>query len=149
MDGSLPALPSPVALLIGVAIFVLLLVVILATLRRADVFPPGVNVTLAICASLLAVIGIMRTFGGVGGTPEGSGTTSWLDFILLPYTAIAIAMLFVLLLLLLGRLASRTRKAPDRSKPRFLDGCPDYSRHDEDCEHSEVISEREGPRATD
>jgi small-conductance mechanosensitive channel len=85
------------------AIFAIMFTVVLTTLRRAGVYSGGVNLVLAICASLLAVTGIMRTFSRGPSDPGGSEDRGWLDFILLPYTAWAIAMLLVLLLLLFWR----------------------------------------------
>jgi len=139
---------SPGILPIGAAIFIVLFTVILTTLRRAEPFPRGANVTLAICASLLAMIGMLRTFGQVGETAKNSGGT-WLDFILLPYTAMAIAMLLVLLLLLLDRLVSRKKKALDRTKPRFPDRYAECGGYDEECERPGVIGEREDTRPAD
>ena len=148
MNEPLLAFSSPVGLLVGAAILVILFTVILATLRRVKVFPRSANVRLAICASLLAVIGIMRTFSSSGGPSGQQDSANWLDVILLPYTAMAIAMFLVLLLLLLGRLLPRSKEAPDRIKPRLPNESGECSRHDEDCEHPAVISEREDARPT-
>ena len=81
-----------VGLLAGAVIFVILFTVILATLRRAGVFSGAANFTLAICVSVLAMIGMMRTFSRSTSDPGVSESSGWLDFILLPYTAMAIAM---------------------------------------------------------
>ena len=76
----------------------------------------GVNVTLAICVSLLAVMGITQRFSPSTSDPGVSKRGGWLDFILLPYSAMAIAMLLVLLLLLLRRIVPGGRKALRRLK---------------------------------
>ena len=149
MKGFLLAFCSPGVLLIGAAIFVILVTVILTTLRRAGIFPPGATLTLAICASLLAVIGIIRTFGTAGQTREGSAATSWLDFMLLPYTAMGISMLLVLLLLLLGRATAGARERHRRSGRSFCDEYQKNRRTEDDPERPETISGREDGRLTD
>ncbi len=70
----------------------------------------ALNVVLAICVSLLAITGIARTYAGKGRPSEKSGSSSWLDFILLPYTATGIAMLLVVLLLYLRKAVSGSQR---------------------------------------
>jgi len=91
---------------------------------------------------------MLRTFGQAGDTSKNSGG-SWLDVILLPYTAMGVAVLLIFLLLLLGRFASREKGALDRIKPGSPDGFAESGRHEEDCDCPEVIGEREDPRPTD
>ena len=62
--GVLPGMLVVATMLVVAAMLAILFTVILTTLRRADLFPAGANITLAVCASLLAVVGILRTFGG-------------------------------------------------------------------------------------
>ena len=91
------------------------------------------------------MIGMLRTFGGARQTPEGSATTSWLAFILVPYTAMGISMLLVLLLLLLRRLASVTGNAPYQIQPLPPNGYSESGTHDRDSEHPQIIGERKAP----
>ncbi len=109
MNESLQTSASPVILLIGAAIFAILFTVILTTLRRAEVFPASASVTPAICASLLAVMGIMRTFRHAEEA-TGSPCSSWMDVILLPNTAMGISIPLVLLVPLLCKLVSKGDK---------------------------------------
>jgi len=85
MNGPVQSFASPIILLIAATLFAILFTFILTALRRAKVFPPAATVTLALCTSLLAVIGIMQTFGGDCGA-EPSSHTSSLDVLLLPYS---------------------------------------------------------------
>lgn len=114
MNESLQTFASPVILLIGAALFAILFTVILTTLRRVEVFPTGVSFTLAICASLLAVLGTMRTFGDVGRPAKNAVGGSWMDTLLLPYTAMGIAMLLVLLLCRVVSGAEKVPRCPKR-----------------------------------
>ena len=132
MNESLQTFASPVALLIGATLFAILFSVILTALRRAEVFPPGAGLMLAICSSLLAVIGIMRTFGHVQ-EPTGSSDSSWMDTLLLPYTAMRIAMLLVLLLIFLRKVVSGADKVPRPPKRQIRADSP--SSADAEYEH--------------
>lgn len=125
MNESLQTLASPVVLLIGATMFVILFTVILTTLGRAEVFPDVVNVTLAICASLLAVTGILRTFGHAEQTARNPGT-SWVDPLLLPYTAMSIAMLLVLLLLIVRKVVSGRDRTSGAPKQHIRRESPDH-----------------------
>jgi hypothetical protein len=136
---------SPLVLLIGATLFAILFAVILTTLSRAQAFPRGASVTLAMCSSLLAVIGIIRTFAHAEETTGSSGS-SWMEVILLPYTAMGIAMLLVLLLLLLARLPSRTQEPLRRIRRRFPVAYEEQQRqHEEATEGGEITGE--GPPA--
>jgi hypothetical protein len=137
-------------LLIGATLFVILFTVLLTTLRRVEPFPPGANVTLAFCASLLAVIGIMRTFSDIGRPAKNAVGGSWMDTLLLPYTGMGIAMLLVLLLLLLARLPSRTDEPLRRIRRRFPVGHEEQQRqHEETTESGEITGDRQDRRPTD
>ena len=134
----------PSGLFAGAAIFVILFTVILITLRRAGVFPRGVNVVLAICASLLAMIGMMRTFGHAGEITRSSGS-SWPDIILLPYTALGISILLVLLLLL-GRATAGARERHHRSRRSFCDEYQKRGRTEDGPERPEIAAGRKEGR---
>jgi hypothetical protein len=90
--------------LILVVIFIVLLIVITKTLRQTAIFSDRIAFILAICVSLLSVLGISRQFGSIGTdgdiTKNGDKVEpNSLDFILIPYTAMALAILLMLLLL--------------------------------------------------
>ena len=106
---------SPVVLLVGATVFAILFAVILTVLRRAKVFPPRASFTLAICASLLAVIGILRALAGTENGATNASDGSLPDALLLPYTAMGIAVLLVLLLLLLRNVISGRGRALRRA----------------------------------
>lgn len=112
---------------VGAVIFVILFTVILTTLKRVAVFSNGVKVTLAVCVSLLAIIGINRSFSQTAPASSGRGSGGWLDFLLLPYTAMAIAMLLVLLLLLLRRIGPLGTQTLRRPKQDICQEPPDHA----------------------
>jgi tellurite resistance protein TehA-like permease len=116
MEQSLGSLSSAVALLAGAAIWTILFVVILGVLKRACLFPRWARNVLAVCASLLSVIGMSRIFSGGPGRSDGAGRENLLEFLLLPYAAMGIAMLLVLLLLLLRRTRPSQEEADGLSK---------------------------------
>lgn len=102
MEKSLLAIDGFMPLLAGVAIFVLLFVTILNTLKEVSFFKGATVWVIASCVSLLSVVALCRFF-----LPEGQGSELTeksgrfrvgLDFILLPYAALAIAILMCLLL---------------------------------------------------
>ena len=68
----------------------------------------------------------MRTFGRGPSGPNDSEGRGWLDFILLPYTAMAIAMLLVLLLLFLRRIVPARKQTLRRPKQ---DACQEFPEH--------------------
>ena len=126
--------------LISATVFAILFTVILTTLRRAEVFPAGANVTLAICASLLAVIGILGMFDDVGRPPKDAIGGSWIDALLLPYTAMGVAILLLILLLLIGKVLSARGRAHSRITCRLPDAYSGFDRHDQDQERPGVLN---------
>jgi hypothetical protein len=68
---------------------------------------------IAMCVSLLSTIGLLRFFGdrhGTYGFPEDGRKGTNLDFILLPYTLLGVAIIFSLLIGIIIRM-SRKQKA--------------------------------------
>ncbi len=100
-----------ILLLSGVAIFTILFVIIHKTLKQMSIFQGPTTVLVAICVSLLSVIGLSRFFViadvACKTTENRHGIT--LDFILLPYTALALAIFLVLLLLFVNRISRNHR----------------------------------------
>ena len=92
------------AWLVLVVIFIILLTVISKTLRQTAIVSDRIALILAICVSLLSVLGIAQQFGifnvdiDITANSEKIEPNS-LDLILIPYTAMALAILLVLLLL--------------------------------------------------
>lgn len=128
MEQALGSLTGAVGLLIAAAIWATLFVVILGVLKKACLFPRWVRYVLAVCASLLSVIGMSRIFVGGLRRSAGAGRGGPFEFLLLPYAAMGIAMLLVLLLLLLRKMPpSREEGASDRSIPSRTPGSPTKS----------------------
>ena len=119
MEKSILALDGFVPLVVGIAIFILLLVMIFKALQEASFFRGRVTAAIvAGCVSLLSVIGMARFFGvedrmsSVSENTGGQGT-NW-DIILLLYAALGIAILLLSLYLFLNKLSRRdkSRKPP-------------------------------------
>lgn len=98
-------------LLSGTIIFVVLFVMIRKVLKQMSIFQGPTAVIVAICASLLSVIGLSRFFviADVSCKTTVNRYDITLDFIFLPYIALALAMILVLLLLFVSRV-SRNHK---------------------------------------
>lgn len=120
---------SQTAYVLTVAIvLIILFATILRTLKEMSLFTPGTTVIVALCVSLLCLIGLHRFLvAGEGGhTVSGHGSESnsqtGIELILLPYTALAIAILVCLLLLGISRIFSLKRRAeyPARKEARVI-----------------------------
>ena len=89
----------------GVVIFVLLLVITHKILKQMSIFRGTKTVIVAICVSLLSIIGLSRLFvitnANFSTTPNRCDIT--LDVIFLPYTALALTVILVLILLFINR----------------------------------------------
>ncbi len=98
-------------LLSGVAIFTILFVIIHKTLKQMSIFQGPTTVLVAICVSLLSVIGLSRFFviADVACKTTENRHDITLDFILLPYTALAFAIILVLLLSFVSRIFKNHR----------------------------------------
>ena len=104
----------------GIAVFAILFVTIHASLKRSQMFQERSVTVLSACVSLLCVIGMYETFV----TPETSQNISESNghsgvvFLLVPYAALGIALLVMLLLMLLARLIGGD-KAKQHTKNAF------------------------------
>ena len=116
MQQSMSGLTGAVGLLVAAVISVILFVAILGVLKKAPLFSCWARYVLAVCASLLSVIGMSRIFVGATGRSGGAGRERLLEFLLLPYTAMGIAILLVLLLLLLRKVVSARQETCERSE---------------------------------
>ncbi len=117
MERSIFVLHEFILFLSGVAIFTILFVIIHKTLKQMSIFQGPTTVLVAICVSLLSVIGLSRFFviADVTCKTTANRRDITLDFIFLPYTALALAIILVLLLLFISR-TSRNHRVNKSSK---------------------------------
>lgn len=91
-----------------VAIFILLFVVIHRVLKEVSFFKGATAVIVVLCVSLLSVIGLPQLVAGGDGIQnvnDNEGRAGGiLDFILIPYAALAVAILLLLLLRFIAKL---------------------------------------------
>lgn len=111
MERSIFVLHEFILFLSATVIFTILFVIIHKTLKQMSIFQGPAAVIVAICVSLLSVIGLYRFFviADVACKTTENRHDITLDFILLPYTALAFAIILVLLLLFVSRI-SRNHK---------------------------------------
>ena len=118
---SLANVLSPViGLMVGAAIWVILFTVILEALKKASPFTGWTCYVLAASVSLLSVISMFRFLGGsdVPARRLEDDGIPW--FVLLPYAAMGIAMLVMLLFLFVGKLSRKSTPRPLRSESQRL-----------------------------
>ncbi len=115
MGRSIFALHEFILLLSGMAIFTILFVTIHRILKQMSIFQ-GPTVIVAICVSLLSVMGLSRFFvtADVACKTAENRCDIALDFIFLPYTALALAIILVLLLSFVSRLSRNHRMNKSR-----------------------------------
>lgn len=87
-------------ILIAVPVFIILLITILQPVKQALHFSTTKSAILSVCVSVLATIGLNSHLSGSA------------EAILLPYTALAICILLILLLSFSGKITSQTKKPP-------------------------------------
>lgn len=90
-------------LLCLIAIFVILVMTIYKVLQEASVFnSTAASVVIAVCVSLLSISGMVRLFKPGNGiyvaSDDSVNENVGLDFLLIPYIALGIAIIVVLLL---------------------------------------------------
>ena len=96
-------------ILIAVPVFIILLITILQPVKQALHFSTTKSVILSVCVSALATIGLNSHLRNSEGA------------ILLPYAALAICILLILLLSFSGKITSQTKKPPfDRREKKKL-----------------------------
>jgi NADH:ubiquinone oxidoreductase subunit 5 (subunit L)/multisubunit Na+/H+ antiporter MnhA subunit len=93
------------AVLCAVPVFVILFAIISRTLRRMPLFDGNNVIVLALCVTMLCMIGLHRVFVQPPGAEAATAddTHRPLDFLLLPYTVMALAMLLAFCFLLLPK----------------------------------------------
>lgn len=111
MERSIFVLHGFILFLSATVIFTIIFVIIHKTLKQMSIFQGPTTVLVAICVSLLSVIGLSRFFviADVACKTTANRCDITLDFIFLPYVALTLAMILVLLLLFVSRI-SRNHK---------------------------------------
>ena len=145
MGKSLLVFNGFIPLLVGAAIFALLFVIILNALREVSFFKGQTVIIVAICASLLSVIGLFRFFGAGDITyhvsKERNSQGTHLDIILIPYAVLAIAILIMSLLLFLSKIfRKRSEKRYHRKFNHGAERRYPFERSSGACEKSEEKS---------
>lgn len=128
MNMSIEAMTGPLTVISLVALGVLLFVTILRSLRESSLFGSGSAAVLAACVTILALLGVHEFFVAPGRTPDSTPTPSDTDIdhnggdlLLLPYAALAVAILLSLLLLSAGRIIQGGKpKRPDEVSERHM-----------------------------
>ena len=111
MERSIFVLHEFILFLSATVIFTIIFVIIHKTLKQMSIFQGPVAVIVAICVSLLSVMGLSRFFviADIACKTTENRHEITLDFIFLPYIALALAIILVLLLLLVNRLSRNHR----------------------------------------
>lgn len=108
------SLGDSILVLVAGAIFLLVFAIILEVLRKVSLFNKTNTTLVALCVSLLCIIGLQRfLLPGSDGhelSDNGGGSGTGFDLILLPYAALAIAILVMSLLLFLSRIFRKRSK---------------------------------------
>lgn len=91
---------DPLEILITVPVFIILLITVLQPVKQALHFSTTKSVILSVCVSALATIGLNSHLKGSA------------EAILLPYVALAICILLILLLSFSGKITSQTKEPP-------------------------------------
>lgn len=132
------------ALVIG-AIFLLLFAIILKVLRENSIFSKMTTTIMALCMSLLCIIGLQHSLlpGSDSHKSSGNGRallTSF-DLILLIYAALAIAIIFISLLMFLSKIfRKRKEQRYYREFNRGVERRYPFGRTSKDCEKPEAKS---------
>ena len=96
------------------AIFIILFTTISMVLKQASFFNGKISAVVTLCVSLLGIIGLLRFFRvgdvtyNVSEKSDSQGTN--MDIILIPYAALAVAILVMSLLLFLSRIFRKRSK---------------------------------------
>jgi ABC-type uncharacterized transport system permease subunit len=124
MKESIHIFPQLLLFLCCVATFTILFVITLKILKQYSIFKGMTAVILALCISLLSVIGLSRLFVVADVTCEAAENTYKIDFtigiILLPYTALGLAILFVILFRFVVRKFWNRRNESPKEIPRRM-----------------------------
>lgn len=93
---------NPFVMLVLMAVFLIVLLVSFESLKKMSVFGQRTAFIVAVCVSLLSILGLVRFMETPKAAPQTAqnepGVYINLDFILLPYAAMALAIILTLLL---------------------------------------------------
>jgi amino acid transporter len=119
MEETIQSALTPITIAALAGIFIIVLVCSQRALKAMPFFCDGPTWLLAFGVAMLSVIGIVQFFGSSEQSApvreESKEPGGLLDFVLLPYVALALGILFVLLLAAIERLSHR-RQARRLSK---------------------------------
>jgi len=112
---------NPILPVCGIAVFVILFSTIHASLKKSQFFQDRSVTAVAICATTLCLVGMYQTFfpSGTGqGLSEGGGRPGTRP-LLIPYAALGIAIILMLLRMLLAKLirGGKEKKQPKAASP--------------------------------
>jgi len=111
---------NPILPVCGIAVFIILFLTIHASVKKSQFSQERSVTAVAICVTLLCLIGMYQTFfpsGSGEGLNEDNGHPGTHP-LLIPYAALGISILLMLLLMLLTKLV-RTSKAKKQPKTAF------------------------------
>jgi hypothetical protein len=118
---------SGIHLLCLAAIFVILVITINKVLQETAFFKSAVaSAVVAVCVSLLSIIGMVQLFAPGDGVNASSvdnlDKSSGFDFILLPYIALGIAIIVILLLkFILGKTDRYSSRRVNKEYPQYIE----------------------------
>ena len=112
-------------MLVLTAVFLIVLAVTFEALKQMSTFGQRTSFMVAVCVSLLSILGVVGLTtvpeGGSQTTYEGHGLHVNLDFILVPYGALALAVILTLLLRWIARrFREQQPQEPEKTTRRKL-----------------------------
>lgn len=161
MSDLIGTISSIIALLVGVAVWTILFVVILEVLKKASPFAGWTcHVIMAASICLLSVIGMFRMLGGAAPRSETATDRDLVGCFLLPYAAMGISMLVLLLLTFLRKHARARRhstctpeahdcEAAEEYVPRSPTGLPHHYPRVTECRDDETRPQGKAERPGD
>ena len=107
----------------GIVLIILFVVLFLCTLSALEHLPIGSTAhrwVMAACVSALSILGLIRFVKCDGFTPqETDSADQWISFLLLPYAALAVAVVLILFCLLVHRCFHQwAKRRPDENQTR-------------------------------
>lgn len=137
------AISEPMFLLCVGAIWAIIFLTVWKVLKQMSLFKGRTAAAiLALCVSLLCTVGLHQCFFVTDGTYEAAGNSEKigvnLNFILLPYTVLALAILLLVLLRSIAKLFSseKVKKSSEETKRGQTERRYPFERASEGCEKS-------------
>ena len=144
-----------------VTVFVLVYVTVCRTLRDNASFGKAHTIVLALCVSILSVLGMVQSttwpLSSPGGEPVSHAPRNLLHWILVPYVCLAVTVLLAQLLALTSRIlpdekdASRVKKAKAKTSVKTKMGRdrPEEQRSRNDSPQNQTSTREAGSKSTD